>query len=325
MLAKYRHALPQLSSNHLFLSDGGLETTLVFHHGLDLPHFAAFDLLKDDSGYKTIHDYFHPYLEIAHEGRLGFILESATWRASSDWAAKLGYSMEQLAEVNIKAVALLENIRKEYEDSRAGSSCPPLVISGCMGPRGDAYNPDSFMTAAEAEYYHSEQIRTFQKDMVADLVTAFTLTYTEEAIGLTRAAQKAGMPVVISFTLETDGRLPSGQTLQEAIEATDAATDNGPAYYMINCAHPTHFQQMLEDANEEAWTKRIQGIRANASKMSHAELDEAEELDDGDTEELGCHYRCLKDKFGHINVLGGCCGMDHRHIAAICTAVTTKQ
>ena len=192
-----------------------------------------------------------------------------------------------------------------------------MVISGCVGPRGDGYNPATLMSAAEAHAYHSEQIDIF-RDTAADMVTAITMTYPEEAIGIARAGQAAGMPVAIAFTVETDGKLPTGATLKDAIRAVDDATAGAPAYYMINCAHPTHFSDALEDGG--SWVSRLRGIRANASRKSHAELDEATELDAGDPMELGALYRDLRHRFGHINVLGGCCGTDHRHIGEICKA-----
>jgi len=309
-MAKYRHHLPQLNGD-LFLTDAGIETTLIFHEGLDLPYFAAFHLLKDEEGRQALKKYFRRHAAIARENGTGFILESATWRASADWGDKLGYSAQELDAANRKAIDLLHELREELETDRS-----PMVISGCVGPRGDGYDPGKVMSPEEAEAYHGRQIRVFA-EAGADLVTAITMTNTNEAIGVTRAARAADMPVVISFTVETDGRLPTGESLKEAIEAVDRATGRRPAYFMINCAHPTHFESVL---NGESWMQRLRGIRANASKRSHAELDEAEELDDGDPVELGAQYRDLRRRFGHINVLGGCCGTDHRHIEQICGA-----
>ncbi|PSB66816.1 homocysteine S-methyltransferase [filamentous cyanobacterium CCP1] len=310
-MARYRNHLPQLSNN-LFLTDGGIETTLIFHEGLNLPDFAAFDLLKYSDGQKALGKYFRTYAELATEYQVGLVLESATWRANPDWAKKLGYSKEDLTRIHHQSIQLLQAIRDDYETEQA-----PMVISGCVGPRGDGYNPDNFMTDDEAADYHQEQIAAF-RDADADLVTAITMTYVEEALGITRAAQAVDMPVVISFTVETDGHLPTGQSLKDAIAQVDAATHNGPAYYMINCAHPKHFAHVLE--TDESWLKRIRGLRANASTQSHAELDEAEELDDGTPEELGNQSLKLKQKLKTLTVLGGCCGTDHRHIAAICQA-----
>lgn len=313
-MSKYRTDLPQLNGD-LFLTDGGLETTLIFHRGLELPHFAAFDLLKNGEGREELREYFRPYVEIARNHGVGFVLESATWRASPDWAQRLGYTPEALGDANRKAIELLQEIRDEHE-----TETTRLVISGNIGPRGDGYRPDSLMSEDEAERYHAVQIGTFA-DTAADMIAAITLTHAEEAIGITRAAKANGMPVVIGFTVETDGKLPTGQSLKHAIEQVDAATDNGPAYYMINCAHTTHFQDVLEAG--EAWTRRIRGLRANASRSSHAELDEAVELDDGDPDEFGAEHAAIRSVFTHVNVLGGCCGTDHRHVEKVVAAVVT--
>jgi len=315
-MARYRSALPQLAGN-LFLTDGGLETTLVFHHGLDLPCFAAFDLLKHDRGREALQRYFRSHVAIAAEHGVGFILESATWRASADWGDKLGYSREELAEANRAAVRMLEAIRDEYATRGV-----PMVISGCVGPRGDGYDPGRAMSEDEAALYHAEQIDVFATT-AADMVTAITMTNVPEAIGFTRAAEAAGMPAVVSFTVETDGRLPTGDSLKDAIERVDAATNQGPAYYMINCAHPTHFADVLSSG--EPWTTRLCGLRANASAKSHAELDEATELDDGNPAELAAQYRALVDRLPHLVVFGGCCGTDQRHIAAITAACIERR
>ena len=308
----YRERLPQLDGG-VFLTDGGIETTLIFHHGLELPLFAAFDLLKDDEGTEALRLYYAPYAIMARERGLGLVLEAPTWRASPGWAGQLGHSLEELDRLNRKAIALMEELRTEYAD-RA-----PIVISGCIGPAGDGYAPETMLTADEAESHHSTQIGTFA-DTAADMVTAITMTYAEEATGVTRAATAAGLPAVISFTLETDGRLPSGQALGGAIQQIDDATDGAPAYYMINCAHPTHFESALADAGR--WVERIGGLRTNASTKSHAELDEAEELDEGDPSDLGARHAALKALLPRVNVLGGCCGTDHRHVGEICGAWT---
>jgi S-methylmethionine-dependent homocysteine/selenocysteine methylase len=310
-MAQYRSNLPQLSTD-LFLTDGGIETTLIFLEGLDLPNFAVFDLLKHQAGYQALQKYFRTYATLARSYQVGLILESATWRANPDWGTKLGYSNAALAEFNRKAIALLQDIRQEFETEQSR-----MVISGCVGPRGDGYVPADVMTADTAQHYHQLQIETFH-DADADLVTAITMNYVEEAIGITRAAQAVQIPVVISFTVETDGKLPTGQSLKDAIQQVDAATNNGPVYYMINCAHPTHFADTL--VTGELWLERIRGLRANASTKSHAELNESETLDEGNPEELGSQYRELKAKLQNLNVLGGCCGTDDRHIEAVCKA-----
>lgn len=309
----HRAHLPQLDGA-LFLTDGGLETVLIFHEGIDLPEFAAFDLLKDDAGTTSLRDYYRPYLALARERALGFILESPTWRANPRWAKAIGYDLDELDTFNRGAIALLEQLRDE-----AGAGDGPIVISGCVGPHDDGYDPAEHLSADAATEYHAVQIGTFA-DTAADMVTAVTMTYAEEAIGVARAAAAVGLPSAISFTVETDGALPSGQSLAEAIEQVDTATGGAPAYFMINCAHPAHFTSVLDA--DGAWRKRIRGLRANASMRSHAELDEAEDLDDGDPEDLGQRYAALRPLLPNLNVLGGCCGTDHRHVAQIRDAWT---
>ncbi len=250
--------------------------------------------------------YFDPYLELAADRGLGFILQSPTWRANPRWGAEIGYSEEEVEAFNRKAIALMEEIRAGAPDSTT------IVISGCVGPHDDGYAPGEMLSADAAREFHSTQIETFA-DTAAEVVTAMTMTYAEEAIGVTKAAVAAGIPAVISFTVETDGRLPSGQPLGDAIAQVDGATGSGPAYYMVNCAHPTHFEDVLEGD----WVNRIQGLRANASTRSHAELDEAPDLDAGDPADLGARYAALRERLPQLNVLGGCCGTDHRHVAQI--------
>jgi S-methylmethionine-dependent homocysteine/selenocysteine methylase len=302
--------LPQ-EGGDLFITDGGMETTLIFHQGLQLPSFASFVLLENDDGRKALRDYYEPYLAVAREHGVGAVLDTATWRANPDWGTQLGYSDERLADMNRRAVSVLEELRAAHPEVE-------IVINGVIGPRGDGYVVSDLMTAEDAERYHQPQIATLS-ETAADMITGLTMTYADEAIGIARASRDAGLPVAISFTVETDGRLPSGQSLEDAISQVESESGGAPAYYMINCAHPTHFADVLEGA--PAWTDRIRGLRANASKLSHAELDEAEELDEGNPAELGAEYRALRERLRKLNVVGGCCGTDHRHIGAICNSM----
>lgn len=306
---RYRDQLPQLDGG-LFMTDGGIETTLIFHGGFDLPEFAAVDLLRSEAGTEALRSYYVQYAEIAAELGVGFVLESPTWRASPAWAVRLGYSAAELDQLNRTAIALMEEIRGRYEDSRA-----PFVISGCIGPQGDGYAPEEMLSADDAASYHHTQVATFAETS-ADMVTAITMTYAAEAVGIVRAASSEGLPAAISFTVETDGRLPSGQALGEAIDEVDEETQQAAAYFMINCAHPTHFEHILTP--DSRWAARVRGVRANASTKSHAELDEATTLDAGDPEDLAKHHDRLRSSLPNLNVVGGCCGTDHRHVAAIC-------
>lgn len=311
-MSKYRNHLPQLGEQ-LFMTDGGLETTLIFEDKIDLPYFASFDLLKDAAGTRRLEDYYDRYAVMAREQGLGLVLEAPTWRANTDWAARLGYDASRLAAINRDAIALLLRVRRRHETEQT-----PIVISGNLGPRGDGYRADAQMSAEQARDYHRAQIATFA-GTDADMVAAFTINYVEEGIGIVAAAQECKMPVAISFTLETDGRLPSGDTLEHAIRRTDLETDAYAIYYMINCAHPTHFDKVLASGGK--WLERISGLRANASRRSHAELDESTDLDAGDAEELGSQYRGLQAVLPKLSVVGGCCGTDHRHVEAICRSM----
>lgn len=310
-MALYRHSLPQLAGTTL-LSDGGLETTLVFLDRMELPFFAAFPLLVSATGRQRLRDYFVPYIAAAKAHGAGFLLSSPTWRANADWGTKLGYSAASLDEINRRSIELLAELRQEHADA-----VTPIVIEGMVGPRGDGYRPGQRMSEAEAERYHARQIASFAAGE-ADMVGAYTLNYPEEAIGIALAARAAAIPVAISFTVETDGRLPSGDALGAAIEAVDRASEMAPAYYLINCAHPDHFADVLKRGG--SWLSRLRGIRANASRKSHVELDAAIELDAGDPDELGRDYRELRRSFPQLKVLGGCCGTDDRHVAAIAKA-----
>ncbi len=309
-MTRYRHVLPQLGGD-FFLTDGGIETTLIFLEGLDLPDFAAFTLLRTAEGEAALHKYFDTYAALAQRFGTGLVLESATWRASTDWASRLGYDSDALMEANRQAIRLLEDVRDRFD-----TPSTPVVISGCLGPRGDGYVPDRAMSPFEAEAYHGKQMEIFA-DSAADMASAITMNYVEEALGIARAARRMGMPVAISFTVETDGKLPTGQTLRSAIDQVDDATSAYPCYYMINCAHPTHFAHVV--ASDGPWVKRIRGLRANASRMSHAELNESTALDAGNPVELARQYAELKGRLTELNVMGGCCGTDHRHMEQIAT------
>ncbi|WP_377194578.1 homocysteine S-methyltransferase family protein [Ruegeria meonggei] len=308
---KYRNALPQLAGKSM-ITDGGLETSLVFKDGIDLPLFAAFKALETDAGVAAIDAYMKRFAEMAIREKHGFVMDTPTWRASARWAADLGISHDTLRAVHQETICTLSNLRNAMEVE--GQS--PFVINGVIGPQDDGYAPTRILTADQAQSYHDVQVGWFE-EFGADMVSAITMTYSDEAIGIAQAARHHGIPVAIAFTLETDGLLPSGETLQQAIEAVDAATGSYPAYYMINCAHPDHFAHVLD----HSWTKRIMGLRANASRLSHAELDAAETLDDGDPTELGQLYAELSAMLPNLTVLGGCCGTDHRHVSAICKAM----
>jgi len=312
-----RLRLPQLDGGW-FLTDGGIETVLIYQDGVELPEFAAFVLVRTAEGRDILRRYYRRYLDIAVAALgAGFVLETPTWRAGMDWGAKLGFDPETMKRINAEAVALMDGLRAEYVSRIAG----PIVISGCIGPRGDGYAAGAPMEPEDARRAHQLQADALAAAGV-DQITAVTMTSSAEAMGVARAAARAGCNSAISSTVENDGKLPSGELLDAAIQAVDADAEgsghDAPAYYMINCAHPVHFESVVAGAG--AWRERIQGLRANASTLSHAELDVMTQLDSGNPHDLADRYRRLRTPLSRLNVLGGCCGTDHRHVAAICEA-----
>ncbi len=293
-----------MTSDSLTLTDGGIETVLLFHEGFELPCFASFPLLAEDRGRDALRRYFRPFLESSAERGMPFVLDTATWRANPDWGAQLGYDSEALANVNREAMAFARELAGER---------PNVTINGALGPRGDGYVVGEQMSADEAASYHAWQIGVLS-DAGAERITALTLSYPDEAIGVVQAAAAAGVPVIASFTVETDGRLPDGTRIAEAIELVDAETGSAAEFFMLNCAHPTHIAAGLEG---EPALARIGGLRVNASALSHAELDEAEELDEGDPVALAHDNAALRDMLPSVRLLGGCCGTDHRHVEQI--------
>ena len=289
-----------------FIADGGFETAMIFLEGLELPAFSSVVLLETDTGREAMRRYFDRFLAIAKAKGAGFLLDTATWRAGPHWADAVGRSEADLGRLNAAAVDWARALRDEWSDRVA-----PILVNGAIGPSGDGYAPDRELDPDAAECLHSIEVRWLATAGV-DMISAVTMTHTGEAIGIARAAKAAGLPCVVSFTVETDGRLPNGQNLAEAIAETDAATDGAPIFFVVNCAHPDHF---VAELGGDGWLDRIGGVRANASRLSHAELDEAEELDDGDPEEFGALYGVLATRLPNLRLIGGCCGSDHRHVA----------
>jgi S-methylmethionine-dependent homocysteine/selenocysteine methylase len=314
-MARYRSALPQLNGD-LFLTDGGIETTLIFLEGLELPDFAAFDLLKQPEGETALRKYFRTYAALAKKFGTGLILEAATWRANPDWAARLGYSRDGLTNANLRAIRLLEPIRDEFEDART-----QVVISGCVGPRGDGYNPAFKMTESDAESYHGEQIGTFAAS-AADMVTCHHHELRGGGCRCRARGEIRGNARGHLLHRRNGWEAGYGPAAPDAIATVDAATSAYPAYYMINCAHPTHFESVLTAG--EPWLARIRGLRTNASHKSHAELNESPELDSGNPVELGPEHARLLDRLPRLNVIGGCCGTDHRHVEQIAMACSPR-
>jgi S-methylmethionine-dependent homocysteine/selenocysteine methylase len=284
-----------------WVTDGGLETDLIFHHGLDLPDFAAFPLLEELTAVDVLSGYYRQYVAVAAAAGAGCVLETPTWRASRDWGTRLGYDAAALDRANRQAVDLVR---------RVDDGDVPVRISGVVGPRGDGYIAAGHR-AEEAAEYHRPQIASLASAGVA-VVHAMTLSEVAEAVGVVRAARDVGVEVGVSFTVETDGSLPDGTLLRTAIESADAAA--AADWYGVNCAHPTHVRPALDGG---PWQERLRYLRPNASTLSHAELDVMEELDEGDLDLLVSSTAELLALLPSVTTLGGCCGTDARHVAAL--------
>lgn len=302
--------MTDLLGDKSWVTDGGLETDLLFNKGIDLPDFAAFPLVSDAAGVDVLTSYYTDYAAVARAAGAGLMLETPTWRANPDWATGLGYDAAQLEAANRRAVELVQSVAAEVD-------VEATLISGVVGPRGDGYlaagaDPD------QAAEYHSAQVRAFAAAAV-DVVHAMTMTEPAEALGVVRAARAAGVPVAVSFTVDTDGRLPDGTTLRDAVLAVDAA--EAPDWYGVNCAHPLHVSPALAppgtDQHDTSWAARIASFRPNASTLSHAELDEMSELDTGDLNLLTRSTDELRAHIPGLRVVGGCCGTDVGHVAAL--------
>lgn len=304
-MTNYRSSLPQLSDG-VFACYTGMETDLIFNRAHDLPGFAAYPMLETEDGRALLQWYYRQLIEMASKYNVGVMLESVSWVASRDRGAEIGYTPDALQALNMAAISMIADIRDEFSDVS-------IVLSAQMGPRGDGYTLGAQMSALEAENYHSEQMETLATTK-ADLVSAFTIGYADEAIGIVRASQRFNMPVAIAFTVETNGKLPNGMPLGEAIKMVDSATDAAAAYYLINCAHPDHLEGALDDA---PWISRLRGIVVNASRCSHAELDNSTTLDDGNPVGLGKQVASICARFPHFTIVGGCCGTDMRHMKQI--------
>ena len=312
-MALYRSKLPQLSGD-LFLTDAGLETDLIFNHGIEIREFAAHTLLPEPEGRAALEAYFQGFISLTYQVGAGLILDTVTWKAHRHWADDLGESVDFLRAANREAIAMIASLRERALNAQ------PIVLNAPIGPCGDAYAPEELIDSASSRRYYEEQL-SWLVDTPVDMVTGLTFTQSTEAAGLVLAARDAGLPCVISFTVEIDGHLPTGETLEDAIRHVDSVSDGGPAYYMINCAHPDHFAGALGSGD---WRKRIRGIRANASRRSHAELDEATELDDGNPAELGSQNADLLQQMPWLNVFGACCGADLRHVTSIANSVRAR-
>lgn len=301
----------------LYLAEGGTETEIMYRHGHPLREFAMFELMNKPAALADLKDMYRRYLDVAARHGFAAMVSGFDYRASPDWGEKLGYSEDSLRDMQYKCIDFLRNVAKPYE-----GQIPRIAIAGCLGPRGDAYSLNRDITATDAEAYHATQMQTL-KDCGVDIVWAATINNVPEAVGISRAAARAGLPVNLAFTLDSSHKLKSGPSLKEAIEATDAEAGSArPDGYGINCSHPVEFLPALDDG---VWTRRIRSLRPNAAKMDKVSLCKLGHIEEGDPEELGQMMGELARRFPDIDIWGGCCGSWDKHLDRIAQHVRAAR
>jgi len=300
---------PPRLENKFYLTEGGSETEILYKWSFELPEFAMFTLLDDPEADNVIRGMFRRYFDVAAEHGTAMLLNGHDYRASPDWGAKLGYSSEDLRNVQHRVIRFLDDLRAEYADRVSD-----VYIAACIGPRGDAYGTGGDISADESEDYHSVQLHNLD-GTAADMAVAATFNNVPEAIGVIRAANSIGIPIGVSLTLTPEGRLRSGPSLREAIETIDEASGGGAVWFGTNCAHPVEFEPALADAGP--WLERLRYIRPNAAKMDKIALCSLGHLEDGDPVELGQQMGEVARRFPRVDILGGCCGTDERHLSQI--------
>lgn len=301
-----------------WFTEGGTETELMYRHGLGFDHFAAFTLLEDDSATEVVKDMYRRLLEAIAQAGGCALIGGLDYRASPDWAGLLGYAPAGLVDMQRRNIDMLRQVCAPFEDR-----IPEIRIAGVIGPRGDAYALNETITAEAAEDYHFAQLDLYARDGV-DLAWAATINNIPEAVGLSRAAARAGIPVNICFTLTSDHRLRAGPTLAEAVLATDAdcGPEARPDSYGVNCSHPLEFEPALEPG---PWQARLRCFRPNAAAMDKIALCKLNHLEEGDPEELGRQMGALARRFTQADIWGGCCGSWDKHIARIAPAVLAAR
>ncbi|PTU32273.1 homocysteine S-methyltransferase family protein [Stenotrophobium rhamnosiphilum] len=304
-----RTDFPKQKAGVLYMTEGGQETEIMFKFGHDLPQFAMYSLLDKPQALAELKAMYCRYLDASAKHGFVALMGGLDYRASPDWGSLLGYSREALAETQHRCIDFLRDVAKPYVDQ-----LPGISYVGIVGPRGDAYSLNQTITAESAEDYHSVQLETLSKAGV-DLVSAMTFNNIPEAVGLSRAAARVGLPLALSFTLDSTCCLKSGPSLKEAIEAVDTqAGDAKPTFYGINCSHPFEFEPAIEPG---AWFQRVRSLRPNAAKMDKISLCQLGHLEEGDPKELGELMGDIAKRYPHIDIWGGCCGTWETHLDEI--------
>lgn len=306
-------------SQRRYLTYGGNETYLLFVQGFPLREFCAFEVFEDEAAWtRLVSGLLAPIAKAAADSKMGLMTDCLVWRASADYARRLGTA--DVATLNERAVRRTRDFLAGWRDGSASAKACPVIVSADHGPRGDGYAVTGRVAADAAYDYHAPQVEALAAAGV-DLLVPLTMTSLQETLGILRAAQRHGLPALVSPTIEPDGKLPDGTPLGDFVRAVDEATAGYPVAFMVNCVHPTHLEPILRGGRErgEAWVSRIRGLRANASAKTHAELDNSTELDRGDPVALAAGVQSLQRTYD-LSVVGGCCGTDAEHLQRIAAA-----
>jgi homocysteine S-methyltransferase len=300
---------PPQENDVIYLAEGGQETEIMYRHGHDLPEFAMYPLLENPEAVADLKQMYARVLDIAAECGFAAMICGLDYRASPDWGEKLGYSRSGLAEALEASIAFLRDVAEPYQ-----GQIDRILIGGSIGPRGDAYSLNRTITADEAEDYHGFQLEVLQRVGV-DFASAMTFNNVAEAIGVSRAAARVGLPLSMGFVLDNNHRLKSGASLREAVEAVDAEAGNAkPDFYGINCSHPLEFEPALESGD---WILRLRSLRPNASARDKMDLCKIGHLEEGDPVDLGHRMGALAKRLPHVDIFGGCCGTWDKHLCEI--------
>ena len=294
-----------LSSGIVFM-EGALGERLKREYGLTIDGPVAMaSLVYSARGRHALEELWKQYLSIAERYAFPFLATTPTRRCNRERLARSEY------DDNI----LQDNMRL-LREAVAGARVPTFS-GGLMGCRGEAYTGQGCLTEGEAREFHRWEAEGFRAAGAEFLLAALMPTL-PEARGMAAAMGSTGLPSIISFTLQRNGRLMDGTALHDAITAIDTLSSPPPLCYMANCVHPRIVAEALSCPWNQTETVRTRflGIQANASPLSHAELDHAVELHQSPPEDLARDMAFLHKRFG-LRLFGGCCGTDDRHMEAI--------
>lgn len=308
-------------SGATFLTDGGIETRLIYEFGIDLPDFASFLALFDDRGRAALREIYRGYLAVAAEFRMPMLVGAPTWRAHPECLRRFGFAKaDDLRRVNAEAVAFLQDLRRETRTETL------VHIAGVIGPRRDGYRAEDAPALDEARAYHEAQAQALA-GLGVDLLYAPTFPSRDELAGVAQAMARTGLAYALAPVIDPKGRLLDGHSFAEAVRLVDESTDPKPLYFLAGCVHPSTFLAAAAEGGDRTMPRmpgRLAGIKANASPLPPEELDRLGHLDADAPAVLAQEILAARRRYG-LRILGGCCGTNDRHIRALAEAVGAER